>query len=98
VGDSAFGHRRREALMKTQISPVVATVIVVIAILAIGALIYTRMGAGSQQYGAKMPDVVAKEFQKNGPRPMPPVPMPSGATFTPQGGAVRPSSGAAGGN
>lgn len=74
--------------MKTQISPVVAVVIILAVLAVVGVVIYSRAGGGEPQYGAKMPDVVVKEFKEKGPRPMPPMPMPGGGTVAPQGGAV----------
>jgi hypothetical protein len=73
--------------VKKHISPVVI-IVVVVALAAGGFFIYSRSGGGAPQYGAKMPDVVAKEFREKGPRPMPPMPMPGGGTVAPRGGAV----------
>lgn len=82
--------------MKTQINPIVAVVVVVVVIAAVGLLLYSRAGGGEPQYGAKIPDVVMKEFKEKGPRPMPPMPMPNGGTVTPSGGAVAPPKAASG--
>jgi hypothetical protein len=78
--------------MKTEVSPAIAAIVIAIAVALTGSWLYLR--AQSQpQYGAPLPPVVLKEFREKGPRPMPPMPMPNGRYFTPQGGAVGPPAG-----
>lgn len=75
--------------MKKNISPVVAAIVIVLVI-AVGALLLYSRTNSSPQYGAPVPEVVAKDAREHGPRPMPPIPMPGGGQMTPQGGATGP--------
>lgn len=72
--------------MKKQVSPVVIGAAVLVVLLLAG-VVYLRAGS-QEQYGAKIPDVVMKEFKEKGPRPMPPIPMPGGGAVSAQGGAM----------
>jgi len=78
--------------MKTQVSPVVAAVVIVVVLAVVGAFIFMRAGT-QQKYGAEIPPQVLKEFHEKGPRPMGPIPMPGGP-MQPQGGAIGPPTGA----
>jgi hypothetical protein len=83
--------------MKSNVNPVVAAVVIVLMLAVAGVLIYTRMAGTGPQYGAEIPDVVKQDAIKNGPRPMPPVPMPNGGSMAvPGGGAGAPPAGAGG--
>jgi hypothetical protein len=73
--------------MKTQISPVVAAVILLVVLAAVGTFLYLRASGGAPKYGAEIPPEVMKEFKEKGPRPMPPIPMPGGGTFSGPGAA-----------
>ncbi|MBM3496304.1 MAG: hypothetical protein FJX72_18575 [Armatimonadetes bacterium] len=84
--------------MKKEINPVVAVVLVLLVVAAVGYLIYNRTAGSQPQYGAKIPETVMKEFKEKGPRPMPPVPMPGGEsvpmpTGPPPGAPTGPSTG-----
>jgi hypothetical protein len=82
--------------MKSNVNPVVAAVVIVLMLAVAGVLIYTRMAGTGPKYGAEIPDVVKQDAIKNGPRPMPPIPMPNGGTMAPRGAAVGPPGGAGG--
>ncbi len=82
--------------MKSNVNPVVAAVVIVLMLAVAGVLIYTRMAGTGPKYGAEIPDVVKQDAIKNGPRPMPPIPMPNGGTMAPRGGAAGPPAGAGG--
>lgn len=74
--------------MKKEINPVVAVVIAILVVAALGYVLYSRTLGAEPQYGAEMPEVVRKEFEEKGPRPMPPIPMPGGGSVAPGGGAT----------
>ena len=79
-------HQPLETLMKKQVSPVVIGATILVVVLVAGVVL---LRSGSQeQYGAKIPEVVMKEFKEKGPRPMPPIPMPGGGAVSAQGGAM----------
>jgi|GEM_PF-3059809 len=79
--------------MKTNVNPVVATVLIVIVLVAAVAFVYTRVVSSGDQHGAKIPEVVMKEYREKGPRPMPPVPMPGGGRLQAPSGAAGPGPG-----
>ena len=75
--------------MNKQISPAVATTIVIVVVLVIGVWLYFRARSSQPKYGAEIPEVVMKEYKEKGPRPMPPIPMPGGGSIpTPSGPPV----------
>ena len=74
--------------MKSNVNPVVAAVVIILIVALAGVLIYTRIAGSGPKYGAEIPDVVKQDALKNGPREMPPIPMPGGGKMAPVGGAT----------
>jgi len=77
-------------LMKSNISPVLAAILIVLVLAVAGALVYSRTSSGATQYGAEVPKVVADYAKTHKNMPMPPIPMPGKRTMDPSGGAVGP--------
>jgi hypothetical protein len=62
--------------MKTQVNPILAAVVIVVA-LGVAALLFFSHASATES-DTQLPPEVVKRLKAIGPQPMPPMPMPGG--------------------
>lgn len=73
--------------MKRPVNPVAASIVILLAVVAIAAWIYKgSVHSNTEITDTQLPPEVVKKLKERGPQPMPAMPMPGGGASTAPGG------------